>query len=204
MSRRMTVAVCLAFGLLVVPGVALADPPWAPYVPSDVPGWGSHGRGDVCKHRGEPPCHTTTTTPVTTTTGHATTSTGATTTTTDVSGTSATSTTTSGTTSSTTTSGTTTSDTTTSTTSTTTHTTPGSTTSTTSVTTTTTDVGNTTATSHTVPPKTTVPAGPPMSGSTPTHALADTGATPLWTGLGGLAVLVAGAVLVLFGRRRRA
>jgi LPXTG-motif cell wall-anchored protein len=172
----MTVAVCLAFGLLVAPGVALADP-WAPHAPSDVPWvWDGHGKGDVCKQRGEPPCHSTTTTPPVTT------STGATTTTTDVSGTSATSATTTGTA--------------TSTTSVTTTTDVGSTT--------TTGVGSTTATSHTVPPKATVPAGPPLGGSTATNALADTGATPLWTGLGGLAVLLAGAVLVLFSRRRRA
>jgi LPXTG-motif cell wall-anchored protein len=174
-NSRTAVAACLAFGLLVAPGVALADP-WAPHVPSDVPWvWDGHGKGDVCKQRGEPPCHTTTTTPPVTTTAttHAT-STGATTTTTDVSGTSATS-----------------------------ATTTGTATSTTAVTTTT-GVGGTTATSHTVPPKATVPAGPPLGGSTATNALADTGATPLWTGLGGLAVLLAGAVLVLFSRRRRA
>ncbi|WP_447006023.1 LPXTG cell wall anchor domain-containing protein [Saccharothrix isguenensis] len=65
-------------------------------------------------------------------------------------------------------------------------------------------MAGTTATSHTVPPKTTVPAGPPVArpGSTATHALADTGATPLWTGLGGLAVLLAGAALLLVSRRR--
>ncbi|NUT54100.1 MAG: LPXTG cell wall anchor domain-containing protein, partial [Saccharothrix sp.] len=34
--------------------------------------------------------------------------------------------------------------------------------------------------------------------------LANTGATPLWTAVGGLGVLIAGAVLLLFSRRRRA
>ncbi|WP_367131672.1 LPXTG cell wall anchor domain-containing protein [Saccharothrix sp. HUAS TT1] len=166
MSRRTTVAVCLALGLLATPGVALADSPWpAPDVPG---GWSEQTpRGDVCEEedrqeRGDPPCHTTTdVSPTTTSAG---TSTQATTTTTDVAGTSAT-----------------------------------------SATTTTTDVAGTSATATTSGVLGTsaavVPKAPPRSER---PALARTGATPLWVGVGGLALLLSGAGLLLVSRRRRA
>jgi LPXTG-motif cell wall-anchored protein len=50
-----------------------------------------------------------------------------------------------------------------------------------------------------------VPAGAPPRAvsSSASHALASTGAAPLWTGIGGLAVLLSGGLLLLFGRRRR-
>ncbi|WP_053717126.1 LPXTG cell wall anchor domain-containing protein [Saccharothrix sp. NRRL B-16348] len=175
----MVVLVCLALGLAVAPGVASADPPW--HVPD---GWADQVRGDVCKHRGDPPCHTpTTTTTCTTTTAPSTggtstgTSTGVTTTTTAVSGTSATSVT---------------------------STDVGGTT--TATTTSTSNAGATTgATGAFVA---TVPAGAPpaprVAVASANQALADTGAAPLWTGVGGLAVLLAGAVLLLLSRRRRA
>lgn len=181
MSRRMSVVLCMLLGLVVVPGVAAADPPWrVPEVPG---GSADQVRGDVCPDRGDVPCHGTTsnTTTATTTTsvGH-TTSTWATTTTTDVAGTSAT-----------------------------------------SATSTTTDVSGTSATSRTSTAVTsttgvgvttsvaalrvTKPAGPrPVVSASADHRLAATGATPLWTGVGGLAVLLAGALLLLVGRRRRA
>ncbi|MFE2755763.1 LPXTG cell wall anchor domain-containing protein [Actinosynnema sp. NPDC059335] len=183
MSRRMSVALCMLLGLVVVPGVAAADPPWrAP----DVPGV-DHVRGDVCPDRGDVPCHgttsntTTKTTAITTTTSVGqTTSTGATTTTTDVAGTSATSTT-----------------------STTTNVAGTSATSrTSSAVTSTTGVGVTTGTAALT---VTAPAdAPPLVSASADRALAETGAAPLWTGVGGLAVLLAGAVLLLVGRRRRA
>jgi hypothetical protein len=194
MSRRLSVAVCLVLGLLVTPGVALADPPW--WGPDAPAGWGDPGRGDVCDDRGDPPCHGTTTnhtsattTTVTTTTRTTTpstggtstgTSTGATTTTTDVSGTSATSATTT--------------------------TTDVSGTSATSTSGTTATATTTATTTGTVPLQTTAPGAPPVvrAVSSSNHALAGTGAAPLWTVIGGLAVLIGGAVLLLFGRRRRA
>ncbi|MBY8848637.1 LPXTG cell wall anchor domain-containing protein [Saccharothrix sp. MB29] len=177
----------LSLGLLLVPGVALASPwssPWSS--PAGPP-----GRGDVCD-RGEPPCHTTTTRPTTTT--------QPTTTTTRVSGTSATSTTTT--------------------------TTQVSGTSATSTSTTTTAVSGTSATSSTTDPVTSATSTGPTTGqltSTTTaaavapaggrsvlgaasnerRALADTGATPALTALAGLATVLAGAGLLLFGRRRR-
>jgi LPXTG-motif cell wall-anchored protein len=172
MSRRTVVAVCLAFGLSSLPGVALADPLWT--VPPDVPTWGAADRGDVCEHRGDPPCHTTTAPPVTTTSLSGTSSTKATSTT-GVSGTWGTSVTTTPTT---------------------------STTSTTGV----------EGTTSTVPITTTTPAGAPSAPSVSSVSnarnvngpLAATGVMPLWTGLGGLVVLLAGAVLLVFARRRRA
>ncbi|NUT52070.1 MAG: hypothetical protein HOV94_32965, partial [Saccharothrix sp.] len=110
MSRRTTVAVCLAFGLLAVPGVALADPPWlAPVDRADGIRAAEAGldriRGDVCEYRGDLPCYGTTTvtssyvhvdptpTPETTTDVSGTSETSSTTTTTDVAGTTAASTT---------------------------------------------------------------------------------------------------------------
>ncbi|MFI9006691.1 LPXTG cell wall anchor domain-containing protein [Actinosynnema sp. NPDC053489] len=189
MSRRAVVVACLGLGLVVVPGVALADPPWQP-----PDGWVDQVRGDVCGFRGEPPCHTTTTHPTTTTqlgtsntvpTATSTTggTTGATTTTADVSGTSATSPTT--TTTTTGVLGTTTASTTSAT--------PGTT-----VTTGTTS-GAVAAERHTAAP-------PParVASVAADRGLASTGAAPLWTGVGGLVALLAGAVLLLFGRRRRA
>lgn len=167
MSRRVVVVVCLLLGLAFAPGVASADPSW------EVPdGWGDKVWGDVCKHRGDPPCHTTTTRTTTPSTGW--TSTGVATTTTDVSGTSATSVTTTdvaGTTS--------------------------------AVVTSTSRVGTTTsAVGATV--RTTASPAPRVVRSSTDHALAATGASPLWTAVGGLVVLLGGAVLLLFSRRRRA
>ncbi|MFJ6674587.1 LPXTG cell wall anchor domain-containing protein [Actinosynnema sp. NPDC091369] len=168
----MVVVVCLALGLAVAPGVALADPSW--HVPD---GWGDQGRGDVCRHRGDPPCHTTTTNPTTTSTGGW--STSVTTTTTAVSGTSATSTSTS--------------------------------TTTTAVAGTTTASTTTTSAAGTTVPKTTTAAlavtttvPPRVVSASSGQVLADTGAAPLWTGVGGLAALLAGASLLLVSRRRRA
>jgi hypothetical protein len=184
MSRRVVVVGCLALGLAVAPGVALADPPWQ--VPD---GRGDQVRGDVCTQRGEPPCHTTTTKPTTTTATTTTitaTSTGgwstSVTTTTGVSGTSATSATT------------TTTD------------VAGSTTGSTTTSTAGTTRGTGTTTSAA---GATVPAGPPpaprvMVAASADRGLAGTGAAPLWTGVGGLAALLSGAVLLVFSRRRRA
>ncbi|MEV1116394.1 LPXTG cell wall anchor domain-containing protein [Actinosynnema sp. NPDC049800] len=166
MSRRVVVLVCLLLGLAFASGVASADPSW------EVPdGWGDKVWGDVCKHRGDPPCHTTTTAPTTPSTGG--TSTGVTTTT-DVAGTSATSVTTTdvaGTTS--------------------------------AVVTTTSQAGATTSAVGAGVRGTASPAPRVVKAST-NHALADTGASPLWTAVGGLVVLLGGAVLLLFSRRRRA
>lgn len=182
MSRRTAVAVSLSLGLLLVPGVALASPwssPWSsPAGPS--------GRGDVCD-RGEPPCHTTTTRstttqPTTTTTGvSGTSATSTTTTTTQVSGTSATSTTT------TAVSGT--------------SATSSTTDPVTSATSTGPTAGQLTSTTAAVAPA----GGRSVLGtaSNERQALADTGATPALTALAGLATVLAGAVLLLFGRRRR-
>ena len=189
MSRRAVVVVCLALGLVIAPGVASADPPW--HAPD---GWGDQVRGDVCKHRGDPPCHATTTKPVTTTKATTTTapttttstggwSTSVTTTTTAVSGTSATATTT-------TTTGVA-------------GTTTASTTSTTSGTSGTSGTRTTTsAAGATVPAQ--APPGPRVVSASADRGLASTGAAPLVTGVGGLAALLAGAVLLLFSRRRRA
>ena len=191
MSRRAVVVVCLALGLVVAPGVAAADPPW--HVPD---GWGDQVRGDVCKHRGDPPCHATTTKPITTTKATTTTapttttstggwSTSATTTTTAVSGTSATS----ATTTTTGVAGTTTA-------------------STTATSTTATSTTGTTVATTTGAAGATVPAQAPptrrVALASADHGLASTGAAPLVTGVGGLAALLAGAVLLLFSRRRRA
>lgn len=170
MSRRVVVVMCLLLGLAFAPGAASADPSW------EVPdGWGDKVWGDVCKHRGDPPCHTTTTRTTTPSTGW--TSTGATTTTTDVSGTSATSATTTdvaGTTSAVVTS------------------TSYAGTS---------QLGTTTSAVGVRAPA--LPA-PRVVRSSTDHALAATGASPLWTTVGGLVVLLGGAVLLLFSRRRRA
>ncbi|MCE6993424.1 LPXTG cell wall anchor domain-containing protein [Saccharothrix sp. S26] len=178
----MIVVVCLALGLVVAPGVASADTPW--HVPD---GWGEDVRGDVCKFRGEPPCHTTTTNAptttkaTTTTTAPVTTSTGgwstSVTTTTGVSGTSATATTT---------------------------TTTGVAGTTTASTTTSAVTTSTAATTTSAARATTSSAGPRVMSANAQRGLASTGAAPLWIGVGGLVALLAGAVLLLFSRRRRA